>query len=281
MSAPSQGRAAGTASADPALAGVRSLLLDLDGCVWFGDELADGAAEFVAGARAAGLKVGFLTNTSSGTSAGLAAKLTRLGIPATEETVLMPIDALARHPLLRGEPVTFVLGRPDVFEAVAAITPVTTDPASASLLVISRDPEMTYDDLAAAGQVLVQGGAFLALNLDGRVPVTGGRIVPGTGAIAAALTATSGVTPLSVGKPSPFYFDVALERFGMERATTVMVGDNLDSDIAGGGAASLRTVHVGGSTFSALTPPPEPTLSVSDLRKLGELLGLYATDHHL
>jgi len=279
MSAPSNERG-GAAAADPALTGVRSLLLDLDGCVWFGNELADGAAEFVAGARAAGLKVGFLTNTSSGTSAGLAAKLTQLGIPTTEEAVLMPIDALARHPLMQDKPVTFVLGRPDVFEAVAAITPVTTDPASARLLVISRDPEMTYDELAAAGQVLVQGGDFLALNLDGRVPVTGGRIVPGTGAIAAALTATSGVAPHSVGKPAPFYFEVALERFGMERASTVMVGDNLDSDIAGGNAASLRTVHVGGSSFTTRTPAPEPTLSVSDLRELGEVLELYATDYH-
>lgn len=256
------------------LAGVRSLLLDLDGCVWFGDELAEGAAGFVAAARASGLRVGFLTNISSGSSARVAAKLTRLGIPTPPEDVQMPIDALALHPLMRPRPRTFVLGRTDVSEAVARLTDVTEDPDEAELLVLSRDPELGYRRLAQALQVLLRGGGFLALNLDMRVPMAGGRIVPGNGAIAAALSAASGVTPESVGKPAPFYFEVALERFGMQRESTVMVGDNLDSDVQGGRNAGLRTVQVGGSTFSALTPPPEPDLSLTGLPQLGELLGL-------
>ena len=144
----------------------------------------------------------------------------------------------------------------------------------AELLVLSRDPELGYRRLAQALQVLLRGGGFLALNLDMRVPMAGGRIVPGNGAIAAALSAASGVTPESVGKPAPFYFEVALERFGMQRESTVMVGDNLDSDVQGGRNAGLRTVQVGGSTFSALTPPPEPDLSLTGLPQLGELLGL-------
>ncbi len=256
------------------LRGVRSLLLDLDGCVWFGDVLAEGAAEFVAAARASGLNIGFLTNISSGTSAGVAAKLTRLGIPTPVDAVLMPLDALALHPLMAPRPTTYVLGRADVAEAVAAITRVTFDPDEAELLVISRDPDMGYRQLAEALHVLVRGGGFLALNLDARVPVEGGRIVPGNGAIAAALTAASGVEAQSVGKPAPFYFEVALERFGMEQGSTVMVGDNLDSDIKGGHDAGLRTVQVGGSPFSSLTPPPKADLSVRGLPELGRILGL-------
>ena len=97
-------------------------------------------------------------------------------------------------------------------------------------------------------------------------------MVPGNGAIAAALSAASGVVAESVGKPAAFFFDAALERFGFERRSTVMVGDTLDSDIAGGAASGLVTVQVGGSRFSALDPAPRPDHSLDALADLPDLL---------
>lgn len=247
-------------------------MLDLDGCVWFGAELAPGAAEVVDELRAAGLGVGFLTNISSGSTAAIAAKLTDLGIPTSAADVLMPIEALAAHPLFTAARNVYVLARGEVLDAVSSLKSVTKSDESADLVVVGRDPGLTYQDLAAAVNVLDRGGHLLALNLDPRVPVEGGRIVPGNGAIAAALTAASGVVAESVGKPSRFFFDAALARFGFARESTVMVGDTLDSDIAGGAAAGLVTVHVGGSSFTALKPAPRPDHSLSALAELPALL---------
>lgn len=253
---------------------VRSLLVDLDGCVWFGEELAPGARDFVASARGAGLRLGFLTNISTGSSSSLSGKLTRLGIPTPPEDVFMPINALPSHPYLADRPATYVLGRPQVVEDVAAHTRVTNDPELATLVVLSRDPELDYRRLSDATHVLHRGGRLLALNLDARVPVEGGRVLPGNGSIAAALTVASGVEADVVGKPSPRFFRAAMERFGMDPRETAMVGDSLDSDVLGGNEAGLPTVHVGGDTFSALTPPPVPTVSVPSLADLAPLLGI-------
>jgi len=251
---------------------VESVMLDLDGCVWFGQELAPRAAEVITDLRAAGLGVGFLTNISSGSTSTVADKLNRLGIPARPADVLMPIEVLAIHPLLATHPLVFVLGRREVAQAVAQVATTTTDEDAAELVVVGRDPELRYRDLAAALHVLNRGGKLLALNLDTRVPVEGGRVVPGNGAIAAALTASSGVPAESVGKPSRFFFDAALERFGFERSTTLMVGDTLDSDIAGGAASGLITVQVGGGTFTASAPPPVPDFGLNALADLPDLL---------
>ena len=256
------------------LTGARSLLLDLDGCVWYGDELAPGAREFIAAARAAGLRIGFLTNISTGSSETLAAKLDRLGVPTPPEHVFMPISALHAHPYLATRPPTYVLGRPQVVSDVAAITHVTDDPEEAELVVLSRDPQLDYSRLADAAHVLNRGGRLLALNLDARVPVEGGRMLPGNGAIAAALTVATGVEAEVVGKPAPRFFTAAIEHFGMDPDTTAMVGDSLDSDILGGNAAGLPTVHVGGDKHSARTPPPVPTLSVPLLVDLAPIMGL-------
>ncbi len=259
---------------------VDTVLLDLDGCVWFGEELAPGAAELISDLRAGGLRVGFLTNISHGRATDVAAKLRRLGVPAAETDVLMPIEALASHPRMLARPRTWVIGRGEVRAAVAEITPLSPTPEDAELLVLSRDPEMRYADLADALQVLVGGGALLALNVDLVVPVDGGRLLPGNGAIAAALTAASGVEAEVVGKPSAFYFQAALERFGARAARTLMVGDTLDSDIAGGAAAGMRTVQVGVSPPSRLDPPPVPDHVIEGLSQLRGLLplGLLAPD---
>jgi HAD superfamily hydrolase (TIGR01450 family) len=262
------------ATATAPLADVTAVFLDLDGCVWFGSELAPAAADFVRDLRASGRRVGFLSNTSNSRARTVAAKLTDLGVPADEADVLMPIEALAEHPRIASRPLTFAMGRPAVHDAVAKITPVTRDPERAELVVLSRDTELTYRELADAALVLLRGGALLALNLDASVPVDGGRLVPGTGAIAAALTTATGVPADIVGKPSRFYFEVALRRFGATAERTVMIGDMLDSDIAGGASVGMRTVLVGTGPASLLDPAPLPDFVAAGLGEARALLGI-------
>ncbi len=263
---------------DPRLAGTRlrrtaTFFLDLDGCIWFGDELAPGAVALVDLLRSTGRRVAFVTNATGTTAAHVAAKLTRLGIGASEADTITPLSVLPEHPSLATGRPALLIGNALMRKAVtAAGVALTNDPDAAGVVIASRDEELTYDHLARACLALNGGATLLAMNVDTRFPVEGGRYLPGTGAVVAALTAATGVSPVVIGKPAAYFFDRALARFGAERSTTTMVGDNLDSDVAGGRAAGLFTVQVGGSRFSVHAAPPVPDLAVTDLHELCELL---------
>lgn len=250
--------------------GVQTLFLDLDGCVWFGKELADGASETIARLRAAGKRVAFVTNVSNATRSRIAAKLSALGVPALPEDVHAPIELLPQHEYLaQGSAKVFPLCARSVRESLRELGIEVTDvPELADVVLVGRDTSMTYSDLAAAVQAIDAGARVVALNIDSRVPVDGGKVVPGSGAIVAALREATGADVALIGKPSPFFFETALRAFAAERESTVMVGDTLDSDILGGLQAGLRTVHVGGSRYSRLTPPPVADLEVPSIASL-------------
>jgi 4-nitrophenyl phosphatase len=267
------GAESGPGTSTAPLADAATVFLDLDGCVWFGDQLAEGAVDLVTRLRGSGRTVGFLTNTSNSHTARVAAKLRRLGIDAADDEVMMPVDALAGHPALEGRPRAWFFGPAEVRQAVAAVTPLASTPDEADLVVLGRDTSLTYTDLTDALHVLVRGGRLLAFNVDPRVPVEGGRMLPGTGAIAAALSYASGVRPEVIGKPAPVFFEAALRRFGTTADASVIVGDTLDSDVAGGQSVGMRTVLVGTPSPSTRDPAPVPDHHVGTLSEVWNLFG--------
>ncbi|MEX2542172.1 MAG: HAD-IIA family hydrolase [Trueperaceae bacterium] len=251
---------------------IETLFLDLDGCVWFGGALAEGAGEAIARLRDRGKRILFVTNVSNATRHGIAAKLSALGVPATADDVQAPLELLPQHDYLAGKDVrVFALCAAGVSEAIGELgIAVTEEPAGADVVVVGRDPHMTYQALADATLALCSGARMLALNVDSRVPMEGGVIMPGTGAIVAALHEATGVEAAVVGKPSRFFFDSALRNFEADADSTVMVGDTVDSDILGGQRAGLKTVLVGGSRYSRLAQPPVPDLDIARFAQLTE-----------
>lgn len=253
---------------------VRNWLFDLDGCIWYGDELAPGAARLVADLRASGATVGFLTNTSSTDAAGVAEKLRRLGIPATGADVVTPMSVLMHQDVFSVPRRVLLVGTEAIHQILVqhGVT-IVSEATEAEVVIVGKDDQLTYDRLAEATQALVLGAHLVALNLDPSVPAAGGRTIPGCGAIVAALTTASGVEPTLVGKPSAAFFEHALEHFSMERDATVMVGDRADVDIRGANAVGLETVQVGRHT-EAKEAGDVPDLQVEDLRALYDRLEL-------
>lgn len=256
-----------------ALLAAETFFFDLDGCIWFGDELAPGAAELVQALRDVDRHVCFVSNVTGTTAELVAEKLTGLGIPTAEVDVQTPFSILSLHPLVHTHQPAFVLGNQVIRDAIdeAGIV-MTDDPELANLVIVSRDTDLSYQDLVNASQPLYRGAPLLALNLDARVPIADGVYVPGNGAIVAALTTATGARMEAIGKPAAFFFDQALERFNAQRSSTVMIGDTIDSDIAGGEAAGLLTVHVGPNDHSLEVSPAVPDIRVADLLELRRLL---------
>lgn len=245
---------------------LRNVLFDLDGCLWFGGRLAPGARKVVELLRARGYRVFFLTNGSGATAAAIAQKLERLGIGASPCQVLAPLEVAHHHPLLRGGARALAVGKPVVEEALRSHgVEVVYDPQQAQVVIVGNWGELSFSDLMPAMAALDRGAQLLALNLDRRVPTEDG-VMPGTGAVVAALMTACPVQAQAVGKPTSFYFEQALARFGVDSGDTVMVGDSPETDIAGGKRMGMATVLIGPAPVT--DGQNEPDLRIENLEEL-------------
>ena len=121
--------------------------------------------------------------------------------------------------------------------------PDVLDGRLASVVVVGFWRAVTYDDFAAAAMCINHGAAFIGTNPDVNFPSEWGNL-PGAGSFLALLRATTGVKPTVIGKPGPLLFQAALKRLGSTQQNTAVVGDRLNTDIAGGKAAGLHTILV-------------------------------------
>jgi glycerol-1-phosphatase len=204
------------------------VVCDLDGVLWRGDEPIDGATTGVAALRIADLRVGFVTNNSSQPVAEVVAKLMAAGVPATDDDVITSAQsaaAMLAASLAPGARVLACAG-PGVVEAlrVEGLEPVDRDPAEAVVVGLHRN--FDYDELDRASAAVRDGARFVATNLDATYPVAGG-LIPGSGAIAAAVATASGRNPEVAGKPERPMAELVRARFG---STGVVVGDRPSSD---------------------------------------------------
>jgi glycerol 3-phosphatase-2 len=202
--------------------------LDLDGVVWRGDEPIPGSADAVAELRAAGLRVGFVTNNAGSPLADVVTKLEKAGVPAGPGDVItsavVAADWLAKE-LGRGAKVLPCAG-PGVIDALRAHGFELVDRAPVDAVVVGIHTDFDYDELDRTSAALRAGARFIATNVDATYPARG-RVVPGNGALVAAVATASGRTPLVVGKPERPMADVVRVRFGTHG---VMVGDRPSTD---------------------------------------------------
>jgi hypothetical protein len=108
-------------------------------------------------------------------------------------------------------------------------------------VVQGHSPQTGWPDLAEAALAIRGGALWVAANVDKTLPSERG-LLPGNGAMVAALRAATDVKPQVAGKPEPTLLTDALAR-GKFRSPLV-VGDRLDTDIAGAGAAGLPSLLV-------------------------------------
>ena len=192
------------------------------------------------------------------------AKLERLGLTVGEEAVLTSSLATAAYLssiALPGTPV-YVIGEVGLHRALSDRGFLVTDDHTAARYVVAgHDTALTWRKLADATLAIRRGAPFIATNPDRTLPTEEG-LVPGAGAVLAALQAASSVSPQVIGKPEAAIFDQAMARLGVDTEHSAMIGDRLETDILGGQRAGLRTVGVlsGVTTaeeFAQADPPPD------------------------
>ncbi len=235
-------------------------LIDLDGVVYRGETLLPGAKEFIAWLDSTHKKYLFLTNNSFASEVQVIAKLTRLGIETNASHVLGAAQAAVKNIARRFPNATvYVVGEPPlldivrsynlhVFEQEQQPAKVPANPASpashlAEAVLVGLDRTFDYKKLTGAVTAIRGGAAFIAINRDPLLPIEG-DIIPGCGAMVAAIEAASSTHPEVIGKPQPTLLQEAMRTLNSQPDETVMIGDGLDTDIAGGLAAKTHTLLV-------------------------------------
>lgn len=262
------------ASPQPLVAVYDAALIDLDGVVYVGPEPVTGAVDAISAARDAGLRIGFLTNNASRTPETVAGHLRALGVAADPLDVITAAQAVAALLRERLRPAARVLvtGAPALRDAVATagFVPVSSADDRPAAVVSGYDVSFDYARLAEATLAVSAGALWVAANLDATLPSPRG-LLPGNGALVAAIAAATGRRPLSVGKPERALYDEAVQRTGARRP--LMVGDRLDTDIAGAAAAGMDSLAVLTGVARPIDvllaePPARPTYLARDLSGL-------------
>jgi HAD superfamily hydrolase (TIGR01450 family) len=240
------------------------LLLDLDGCLWVGDDACVGAVEAVHALREAGRSVRFLTNDVRYGPEEFVRKLWRLGFQAAVDEVLSVGAAVQRLLSERDGGAAFVIGSQALVDHVAdaGLRVVNRTPfaARADVVVVGAHEAFVFEELKVAVQAVVRGALLVGATRDATFPMPDGPW-PGTGAILAAVeTAAGRKADVVVGKPEPGMYEAARASLGPGRV--LAVGDRLDIDVAGARRAGLDSALVlTGSTSraEAAAADPRPT----------------------
>jgi glycerol 3-phosphatase-2 len=262
------------------LAGVDLMLLDLDGVVYTGKNAIPYAVESI-NAAAESIRVGYITNNASRTTASVAEHLTGLGLHVQADDVVSSPQAavkLLEGLVPAGASILVVggAGLVDVVEAAGFTVTRSADDRPAAV-VQGFSPEVGWKELAEASYALHRdedgnGIPWVATNTDWTIPQERG-IAPGNGTLVSAVHTAVGILPTVAGKPEPAIFHHAVERFGA--TSPIFVGDRLDTDILGANRAGIPSVMVltgidHAKQVIAASPDQRPHFLLEDLRGLSE-----------
>ncbi|WP_329063186.1 HAD-IIA family hydrolase [Amycolatopsis sp. NBC_01480] len=230
---------------DALFAGYDAVLFDLDGTVYHGTQVIPGAPEAVDAVREHGTAVRFVTNNASKAPGDVVAHLRELGLPAESAEVHTSAQAAAGvlgERLPAGAQVLVVGTESLVAEVTAAgLATVRENGPDVAAVVQGHSPDNAWADLAEACLAIRAGALWVACNVDATLPSERG-LLPGNGSMVAALRTATDVEPVVAGKPQPLLFETAARSAGASHP--LVVGDRLDTDIAGAVAAGVDSLAV-------------------------------------
>jgi 4-nitrophenyl phosphatase len=217
----------------------------MDGVLWQDKAPLPGVGDFFRALAQDNCPYVFATNNSTRSPADYAVKIRGLGIAVEEGQIITSSTATAafladRHP--QGGPL-YIVGEGGLRGALAAEGFYPSPEDSVLAVVAGLDRQISYEKIRRAGHLIRAGVPFIGTNPDKTYPTPQG-LAPGAGSILAAIEAAGGQAPLIIGKPHPPMFQQALKLLGSPPVQTLMIGDRLDTDIAGARALDMKTALV-------------------------------------
>ncbi len=255
---------------DESLDGIEAVFLDLDGTIYLGDHLIDGALEFLDRLRNKRIPRFFLSNNSSKSVSQYLGKLRNMGITATEEEVLLSTHDLISWLSEKNVARTYLVGTEGMREMLNE-SGLETESQDPEYVVLGYDTEITYEKISIASIHLHRGVPLVSSHPDMVCPSPDGGL-PDTGAYMALFEATTGVKPVHVcGKPSKGMILHKIRHLGLDPSKCAMVGDRLYTDMEMAERAGVHGILVlsGEATTSDLASSGlSPSLVVDSVMSL-------------
>ena len=221
----------------------KNYICDMDGVLVLGSQVVPGANEFIQRLERAGAKFLVLTNNSLYTPRDLWVRLQRIGLDVPANAIYTSAMATAQF-LATQHPggSAYVIGEAGLTTALHDVGYIITDQAP-EYVVLGETLSYSFERITQAMRFVASGARFIATNPDVSGPGEGG-LVPATGAVAALISAATGVQPYYIGKPNPLMMRTALRTLEAHSEGSVMVGDRMDTDIIVGTESGLETILV-------------------------------------
>ena len=247
------------------LEGIEAVFLDLDGTLYLGDDMIEGALDFLLRLKEKGVQRFFLSNNSSESVTLYLEKLQGMGVPAVSEDILLSTHDLLAWLSANGVSETYLVGTSGMRQMIEDAG-VSTDSVNPQYVVLGYDTEITYEKLSTASIHLHKGVPMVASHPDVVCPSPDGGL-PDTGAYMDLFEATTGVRPEHIcGKPNAGMILHKVEELGLRPDQCAMVGDRLYTDMEMAERAGVHGVLVlsGEATREDLASAPQNPSLVAD-----------------
>lgn len=236
----------------------KGILLDWDGCVAIENRIVPQAIELILRHRD---KVAIVSNNSSELPSDFGTILSRSGIDINVSRIILAgIEALFE--ISQQKSVWVFLIASERIKTYALYMGIVLEEENPDIVLLMRDSTFSYAKLSLAANALRSGARLVVANTDLSHPGAGGRVVPETGALLAALMACSSDPDMRwqlIGKPGPTLFAKACTALGVEASDAVMIGDNPQTDVEGATLAGIPAILIGQHSGLTLADLIEPT----------------------
>lgn len=233
-----------TFSGDVNIMDIRAVILDMDGVLWRGSEQIGNLKKIFNILIKNKIQFVLATNNSTRTPQQYIEKLQNFGVLLSERQVVTSSQVAAEYLMshLRLHKEVYVIGE-DGLKAAIMNNGFVLEENNAYAVVAGMDHDFDYKKLSIANTLIRSGAIFVATNNDLTFPTPHG-LAPGAGSIIAAIQASSGIAPVIMGKPEAEIFRICFDRLNINPENILVVGDRLETDIAGGQRVGCPTAMV-------------------------------------
>ena len=251
----------------------KGYLIDLDGTMYKGSQVIEGAIEFIDYLNKEDKDYLFVTNNSSKTPEEVAGKLNEIGFHTSSDHVITTAMATAGYISEESPGATvYMVGGTGLRKSLNDAGLIVKDDEHVDYVVMGLDEEITYEKLTVACLAVRNGAKFISTNKDVSIPKERG-FLPGNGSLTSVVSVSTGQTPIFIGKPETIIMEQALEKIGHAKDECIMIGDLYDTDILAGINSGIDTLHVhtGVTTFEEIQRKEVlPTYSIKNLLEIIE-----------
>ncbi|MEB6201862.1 TIGR01457 family HAD-type hydrolase [Mammaliicoccus fleurettii] len=222
----------------------KGYFIDIDGTMYKGSEIIEGAIEFIEYLNANNKDYLFVTNNSSKTPAEVAEKLNNMGFNTSSEHVITSAMATAGY-ISEESPgaSVYMVGGSGLKSSLSDAGLVIKEDQNVDYVVMGLDVNISYEKLSVACLAVRHGAKFISTNKDVSIPNERG-FLPGNGSLTSVVSVSTGQTPIFIGKPETIIMEQAVEKIGLSKEECVMIGDLYDTDILAGINSGIDTLHV-------------------------------------